>query len=56
MMSHDHFTQNTQMLTSLCWMNSGKEFAASFYGGTIGLWSIKSNKGPEKLITPHGTE
>lgn len=35
-------------------MSSGKEFAASFYGGVIGIWSAKANKGPEKLITPHG--
>ena len=55
MTSHDQFT-HTQMLTSLCWMSAGREFAASFYGGAIGVWSIKANKGPEKLITPHGTE
>ena len=47
-------TTCTQLLTSLCWMSSGKEFAASFYGGVIGVWSVKANKGLEKLITPHG--
>ena len=47
-------TTYTQLLTSLCWMSSGKEFAASFYGGVIGVWNVKANKGPEKLITPHG--
>jgi len=30
------------------------EFAASFYGGAIGIWSVKSNKGPEKITYPHG--
>ena len=55
MMSRDQFTNiHMQLLTSLCWMSSGKEFAASFYGGVIGIWSVKANKGPEKLITPHG--
>ena len=48
-------TTCTQLLTSLCWMSSGKEFAASFYGGVIGVWSVKANKGLEKLITPHGS-
>ncbi|XP_065908017.1 uncharacterized protein [Dysidea avara] len=46
---------HTELLTSLCWMSSGKEFAASFYGGAIGVWSVKSNKGPEKMTLPHDT-
>ena len=57
MMSHDiHTCMHAQELTSLCWMGSGKEFAASFYDGTIGVWSVKSTKGPEKLFAPHGTQ
>jgi len=49
-----YFLNLLQLLTSLCWMSSGKEFAASFYGGAIGIWNLKSNKAPEKIIYPHG--
>ena len=41
-------------------MQSGKEFviAASFPNGVIGVWSVKGNKEPDKLITPqaHGMQ
>ena len=48
-----HTHTQIQMLESLCWMSAGKEFAASFSNGVIGVWSMKSNK-PDELFTPHG--
>ena len=47
--------QHAQGLESLCWMNSGKEFAASFSNGVIEMWSLKDNDKPYDLVTPHGT-
>ena len=56
-LTHMHTRKNThtqQGLESLCWMNSGKEFAASFSNGVIRMWSVKSNDKPYKLVAPHG--
>ena len=42
------------MLESLCWMKSGKEFAASYSDGTIAVWNVTVNNKPDKLVTPYG--
>ena len=44
-----------KLLTSLCWMSSGKEFATSYDDGSIGVWSVKNNREPLNILTPHGT-
>lgn len=52
---HRHQVGTQKLLTSLCWISSGKEFATSYYDGAIGVWNLKSDRGPENLFYPHGT-
>ncbi|XP_065907134.1 syntaxin-binding protein 5-like isoform X2 [Dysidea avara] len=46
---------HTEKLTSLSWRGSGKEFAASFDCGSIGVWNVKSNGTPNRLFYPFDT-
>lgn len=42
-----------QILTSVCWLGSGKVFGCSYSDGSIVLWNPKAENKPEKIIFPH---
>ena len=38
---------------SVSWNGSGKQFAGAYSDGTIGIFNIKNEGKPEKIIPPH---
>ena len=43
-----------QIITSVCWANSGRQVACSYSDGNIVVWNMKSEAKPERIFTPHG--
>ena len=45
-----------QIMTSVCWLGNGKNFATSYSDGSIAVWYAKIDNRPEKIFFLHGKD